>query len=66
MKNIQRKKILKLVKAPINLFHHLVPVGQILNKLTQDIEIIQNIIRTVSSFIKLLLSVIINTPSPVP
>ena len=54
MRNIHRKMISRLVKAPINLFHDVVPVGQILNRLTQDIEIIQNIIRTVNSFIKLL------------
>jgi len=54
MRSIHRKMISRLVKAPINLFHDVVPVGQILNRLTQDIEIIQNIIRTVNSFIKLL------------
>ena len=54
MRSIHRKMIERLVKAPINLFHDVVPVGQILNRLTQDIEIIQNIIRTVNSFIKLL------------
>ena len=54
MRNIHRKMISRLIKAPINLFHDVVPVGQILNRLTQDIEIIQNIIRTVNSFIKLL------------
>ena len=58
MRNIHRKMIQRLVKAPINLFHDVVPVGQILNRLTQDIEIIQNIIRTVNSFIKLLFSLI--------
>ena len=56
MRVIHRKMIFRLIKAPINLFHDLVPVGQILNRLTQDIEIIQNIIRTVNSFIKLLFS----------
>ena len=54
MRNIHKKMISHLVKAPINLFHDVVPLGQILNRLTQDIEIIQNIIRTVNSFIKLL------------
>ena len=54
MRNIHKKMISRLVKAPINLFHDVVPLGQILNRLTQDIEIIQNIIRTVNSFIKLL------------
>ena len=58
MRVIHRKMIFRLVKAPINLFHDLVPVGQILNRLTQDVEIIQNIIRTVNSFIKLLFTLI--------
>ena len=54
MRKIHRKMISRLVKAPINLFHDVVPVGQILNRLTQDIEILQYIIRIVNSFIKLL------------
>ena len=56
MRNVHRKMIFRLVKAPINLFHDVVPVGQILNRLTRDVGIIQSIIRTVNSFIKLLFS----------
>ena len=56
MKNVHRKMIFRLVKAPINLFHDVVPVGQILNRLTRDVGIIQSIIRTVNSFIKLIFS----------
>ena len=56
MKIVHRKMILRLVKAPINLFHDVVPVGQILNRLTRDVGIIESIIRTVNSFIKLLFS----------
>ena len=56
MKIVHRKMIFRLVKAPINLFHDVVPVGQILNRLTRDVGIIQSIIRTVNSFIKLLFS----------
>ena len=41
MKVVHRKMIYRLIKAPINLFHDVVPVGQILNRLTHDIEIIQ-------------------------
>ena len=48
--------IFRLVKAPINLFHDVVPVGQILNRLTRDVGIIESIIRTVTSFIKLIFS----------
>ena len=56
MKIVHRKMIYRLVKAPINLFHDVVPVGQILNRLTRDVGIIQTIIRTVNSLIKLLFS----------
>ena len=56
MKLVHRKMIFRLIKAPINLFHDLVPVGQILNRLTRDVGIIESIIRTVNSFIKLLFS----------
>ena len=58
MRNVHRKMIFRLVKAPINLFHDVVPVGQILNRLTRDVGIIQTIIRTVNSFIKLLFSLV--------
>ncbi|MGN1058697.1 MAG: hypothetical protein ACI4Q7_05035, partial [Candidatus Avelusimicrobium sp.] len=27
-----------LIKAPINLFHDTIPIGQILNRLTHDLE----------------------------
>ena len=56
MKIVHRKMIHRLVKAPINLFHDVVPVGQVLNRLTRDVGIIESIIRTVNSFIKLLFS----------
>ena len=58
MKIVHRKMIFRLVKAPINLFHDVVPVGQILNRLTRDVGIIESIIRTVNSFIKLLFSLV--------
>ena len=56
MRIVHRKMIYRLVKAPINLFHDVVPVGQILNRLTRDVGIIESIIRTVNSLIKLLFS----------
>ena len=56
MKIVHKKMIFRLIKAPINLFHDVVPVGQILNRLTRDVGIIESIIRTVNSFIKLLFS----------
>ena len=48
----------KLIKAPINLFHDMVPVGQILNRLTRDVGVIESIIRTVNSFIRRIFSLI--------
>ena len=47
MKIVHRKMIHRLVKAPINLFHDVVPVGQVLNRLARDVGIIESIIRTV-------------------
>ena len=44
--------ILKLLRAPINLFHDIVSIGQILNRLTKDVEIVQLIINRVTVFFK--------------
>ena len=56
MRKIHEKMIRRLVKAPINLFHDVVPVGQILNHLTKDLGVVQGIIGTVNSFIKIMFS----------
>ena len=50
----------KLVRAPINLFHDIVPIGQILNRLTKDTELIEGIIKTVNTAIKILFTVFAN------
>jgi len=39
-KNLHTDMIDKLIKSPINLFYDIVPEGQILNRLTKDIDII--------------------------
>ena len=39
-KNLHIDMIEKLIKSPINLFYDIVPEGQILNRLTKDIDII--------------------------
>ena len=58
LRKIHEDMINKLVRAPINLFHDIVPIGQILNRLTQDIGPVQGIIRTVNFFIRIVLSLI--------
>ena len=55
---IHHKMIFRLVKAPINLFHDVVPVGQILNRLTRDVGVIESIIRVVNSFIRRIFSLV--------
>ena len=42
----------KFLRAPINLFHDLVPFGQIINRLTKDISVIQGIIKVNTIFIR--------------
>ena len=49
-----------LVRAPINLFHDIVPLGQILNRLTKDTELIEGIIKTVNNAIKILFTIVAN------
>ena len=61
VKSIHEKIIYKFVKAPINLFHDLVPIGQILNYLTKDIELLQGIIVSINIFIKIIFSLISTT-----
>ena len=58
MHTVHHKMITKFIKAPINLFHDVVPVGQILNRLTRDVGVIESIIRTVNSFIRRIFSLV--------
>ena len=58
LRKIHEDMVNKLVRAPINLFHDIVPIGQILNRLTQDIEPVQNIIRTVNFFMRIVVTLI--------
>ena len=52
LRTLHEKMILKLLRAPINLFHDIVSIGQILNRLTKDVEIVQLIINRVTVFFK--------------
>ena len=58
LRKIHENMVYKLVRAPINLFHDIVPIGQILNRLTKDIGPVQGIIRRVNSFIRTVISLI--------
>ena len=60
LRKVHEDMINILVRAPINLFHDIVPIGQILNRLTKDIGLIQGIIKTVNSAIKILFTLIAN------
>ena len=58
LRKIHEDMVTKLVRAPINLFHDIVPIGQILNRLTKDITPVQGIIRRVNSFMRIVFSLI--------
>ena len=58
IRKIHEEMVYKLAKAPINLFHDIVPIGQIINHLTKDIEIVQGIVKQVNFFFKLIFSLI--------
>ena len=60
LRKVHEDMINVLVRAPINLFHDIVPIGQILNRLTKDIELIQGIIKTVNASIKILFTLVAN------
>ena len=58
LRKIHEDMVYKLVRAPINLFHDIVPIGQILNRLTKDIIPVQGIIRTVNFFLRIVFTLI--------
>ena len=43
-KFLHERMIFSIIRAPINLFHDIVPIGQILNRLIHDLEMSQDII----------------------
>lgn len=55
MKLIHEKMIFRLLKAPINYFYEL-PVGQILNHFTKDLELVEGSIKKITEFIKTIFS----------
>ena len=58
LRKIHEDMVYKLVRAPINLFHDIVPIGQILNRLTKDIIPVERIIRTVNFFLRIVFTLI--------
>ena len=50
-KNLHRDMVEKLIKAPINLFHETIPRGQILNRLSKDLEEMNNTMYKVGDFL---------------
>ena len=62
-KYLHEKMIYSLIRAPINLFYDVVPIGQILNRLIHDLDLSQEIIwmfnKILGSFIGLVTSVYI-------
>ena len=60
LRKVHEDMINVLVRAPINLFHDIVPIGQILNRLTKDTELIEGIIKTVNMAIKILFTMFAN------
>ena len=54
---LHEKIVYKFLRAPINLFHDLVPIDQLLYRLTKDIDIIQKIIKVIVNFLKAIFTI---------
>ena len=57
-RNAHRDMIEKLIKAPINLFHETVPRGQIYNRLSKDLDNVNNDVITLGTLLTSLFNVI--------
>ena len=62
-KTLHNKMLNKIIHAPINLFHDIVPIGQIVNRLTQDLDKCKGISKLLNlvlkSFFTLITSIIV-------
>ena len=60
-KFLHKEMIYNIMRAPINLFHDIIPIGQILNRLIHDLEFCQDIIwrfnTILGSIIEILISI---------
>ena len=57
-KYLHEKMIFSLIRAPINLFFDVVPIGQILNRLIHDLDLSQEIIWMFNKILKSLIALI--------
>ena len=57
-KKLHDSMLLHLIKAPINLFHDTIPIGQIINRLTYDLEKSKEVSKDYSSSLKSLCTLI--------
>ena len=59
-KNLHEKMNFSIIHAPINLFHDIVPIGQILNRLIHDLEFSQEIIWKFNTILGSIIGIIIS------
>ena len=59
-KSLHEKMIYSIIHAPINLFHDIVPIGQILNRLIHDLELAQEIIWKFNTILISIIGIIIS------
>ena len=59
-KYLHETMIYKIIRAPINLFHDIVPIGQILNRLIHDLELCQDIIWRFNTILASVIGIIIS------
>ena len=57
-KNLHEDMISNVMNAPINLFHDILPIGQILNRLIHDLEKSENIIWTFNTILVSLIGIL--------
>ena len=59
-KYLHERMIYSIIHAPINLFHDIVPIGQILNRLIHDLELSQEIIWKFNTILISIIGIIIS------
>ena len=59
-KYLHEQMIYSIIRAPINLFHDIVPIGQILNRLIHDLEMCQDIIWRFNTILVSIIGILIS------
>ena len=59
-KYLHETMIYNIIRAPINLFHDIIPIGQILNRLIHDLEMCQDIIWRFNTILHSIIEIIIS------